>query len=223
VWTVGLLHGKNLFVTKSDNSNVVRVFDKLATKYDRSMQRCERLFLGHGREWAARQASGDVLELAVGTGLNLPLYPASTRLLGLDISEQMVTIAAEKIAAIGVADRARVEVGDVQALTLPDESFDTVVSTYTFCTIPDPEAAAREAYRVLRPGGRFYLVEHGSSSNGIIRACQRALDPLFVRFQADNIARDPLPYLEAAGFQVDEVRRSRVGIVFRVAATKAKR
>ena len=77
-------------VARSDNAQVRRYFDKLAPKYDRSMQRCERFFLGHGREWATARASGDVLELAVGTGLSLPLYPASARVVGVDLSEEML-------------------------------------------------------------------------------------------------------------------------------------
>ena len=208
-------------MAQADNTKVRRVFDKMAPKYDRSMQRCERFFLGRGREWATAQASGEVLELAIGTGLNLPLYPSSTKVLGIDLSEGMVEVAREKIASGGMGDRARVEVGDVQALGLTDESCDTVVSTYTFCTIPDPASAAREAYRVLRPGGRFLLVEHGPSTNRVVCALQHGLDPLFVRFQADHITRDPVPYVAAAGFRVDEVTRSKLGIVFQVLATKA--
>jgi len=184
------------------------------------MLRCERFFLGRGREWATALARGDVLELAVGTGLNLPAYSTSTRVLGVDLSEQMVSMARERIVEHGLGDRARVAVGDVQALDLSNESFDTVVSTYTFCTIPEPQAAAREAFRALRPGGRFLLVEHGRSVNRVVYTAQRALDPLFVRFQADHITRDPVPYVEETGFHVDEVHRNTMGIVFRVAATK---
>ena len=82
-------------MAEAGNTKVRRVFDKMAPKYDRSMQRCERFFLGHGREWAARQANGEVLELAIGTGLNLPHYPLSTQVLGIDLSEGMVGIAGD--------------------------------------------------------------------------------------------------------------------------------
>jgi ubiquinone/menaquinone biosynthesis C-methylase UbiE len=212
--------GETHKMARADNAKVRRVFDKVAPKYDRSMQRCERLFLGRGRAWATARASGDVLELAVGTGLNLPEYLPSTQVLGIDLSEQMVAVARTRIAECGLGDRTSVEPGDVQALDLPSESFDTAVSTYTFCTIPDPAAAAREAFRTLRAGGRFLLVEHGPSTNRFACAVQRALDPLFVRLQADHLTRDPVPYVEAAGFRVDQVHRDRLGVVFRVLATK---
>lgn len=207
--------------TQDDNAHVARVFDKFAPKYDRSMARWERFFLGPGREWATRLAQGDVLELAVGTGLNLPAYAGATSVLGVDLSEGMLAIAQSRIAGQGLGDRVRVEAGDVQALDVGDESRDTVVSTYTFCTIPDPMAAAREAFRVLRPGGRFLLVEHGPSSLGLVSGLQRAMEPLALRFAADHLTRDPVPCVAAAGFRVDDVQRSRAGIVFRVAATKA--
>jgi len=208
-------------MARADNAHVRRYFDKLAPKYDRSMQRCERFFLGHGREWATARASGEVLELAVGTGLNLPQYPSSSKVVGIDLSEQMLAVARTRISGCGIGDRVRVEPGDVQVLGFSEDSFDTVVSTYTFCTIPDPAAAAREAFRALRPGGRFLLVEHGPSTSRVAYAAQRALDPLFVRFQADHITRDPVPYVAGAGFGVDEVHRSKAGIVFHVAATKS--
>jgi len=110
--------------------------------------------------------------------------------------------------------------GDVQALEFPDERFDTVVCTLGLCTIPDDRKAAAEAHRVLRPGGRFLLMEHVRSPSLPVRAVERLLDPLSVRFQGDHLVRDPLDYLATAGFEIERVERSKWGIVERVAARK---
>jgi ubiquinone/menaquinone biosynthesis C-methylase UbiE len=205
---------------QTDNPDVARVFDKLAPRYDRSIARWERFVLGGGRAWATANADGAVLELAVGTGLNLPNYPPTATVLGVELSEGMLAVARRRIADCGLGERVRVEQGDVQALDMSDQSHDTVVSTYNMCTIPDPAAAAREAFRVLRAGGRFLLVEHGPSTNRVVCAVQRVMEPLTIRFGADHLTRDPVPSLQDAGFAVDEVGRSRAGIVFRVLAHK---
>ena len=115
---------------------------------------------------------------------------------------------------------ADLRVGDVQALDFPDESFDTVTCTLGFCTIPDTRAAAREALRVLRPGGQLLLLEHVRSPAPLVRAGQRLLEPLAVRFEADHLLRDPLDYLPGVGFEIDEVLRSKWGIVERLRAHK---
>lgn len=197
-----------------------QVFDAMAVHYDRQMGFFERVLFGGCRAWATSRASGEVLEIAVGTGLNLPHYPAQTTILGIDLSAGMLDLARARVAALGLGDRVELRQGDVQALDAPDASRDTVVSTFTFCTIPDPAAAAREAHRVLRPGGRFVLVEHGRSSRRGLRAGMRLVERLTIRFGADHLTRDPVGYLLDAGFLVDEVHRAKAGIVYRVLARK---
>jgi ubiquinone/menaquinone biosynthesis C-methylase UbiE len=115
---------------------------------------------------------------------------------------------------------ADLRLGDVQALDFPDESFDAVTCTLGFCTIPDTRAAAAEAFRVLRPGGQLLLLEHVRSPAPLVRGGQRLLEPLAVRFEADHLLRDPLDYLSGVGFEIDEVQRSKWGIVERLRALK---
>jgi ubiquinone/menaquinone biosynthesis C-methylase UbiE len=203
------------------NEKVAEIFDKEADRYDRQMGLFERFVLGSARQWAIAQAHGRVVEIAVGTGLNLPLYPADVEgVVGVDLSEEMLDLARRRVAEQRL-DRIELHQGDVQALDLADSSADTVVSTFTYCTIPDPQRASNEAYRILTPGGRFVLAEHGPSTNAIARTLMRAVEPLSVRFQADHLMRDPVPYLQVAGFTIDEVHRSgRGGLVFRVLAHK---
>jgi ubiquinone/menaquinone biosynthesis C-methylase UbiE len=175
------------------------------------------LFSG-GREWVCSQARGEVLEIAAGTGRNLAVYPPDVQLTITEHSPAMLDLARSRQAELG--RDADLQLGDAQALDFPDESFDTVVCTLGLCTIPDDLAAVREVRRVLRPGGRFLLIEHVRSPRRMIRAGQHLLDPLAVRFQGDHIAREPLRHLAAEGFVVERLERSKLGIVERVAARK---
>ncbi|WP_068163114.1 class I SAM-dependent methyltransferase [Rhodococcus phenolicus] len=204
-----------------DNETVGRIFDTMSSRYDTQIDWWERRVMGRPRQWAIPRAEGRVLEIAVGTGLNLPLYgPEVTSILGIDLSGRMLDIARTRIAEQQLT-RATVRRGDAQALDLADNSIDTVVSTLSFCTIPDPLAASREAFRVLVPGGRFVLAEHGPATSRIGAALMRMVEPITVRFGADHLTREPVPYLEEAGFVVDEMHRAgAAGIGFRVIARK---
>jgi ubiquinone/menaquinone biosynthesis C-methylase UbiE len=202
-----------------DETHRVRdIFDRLAPRYDRSIRRWERILFAGGREWLGAQASGDVLEVGVGTGRNLPHYPPDVRLTAIDVSPQMLALARRRAAAI---DRdVDLRLGDAQALEFPDESFDTVVFGLCLCSIPDERRAVAEARRVLRGGGRIALLEHVRSPRMVIRAGQRLLEPLAVRFGGDHLLREPETVLRAAGFEIEHLERSRWGIVDRAVARK---
>ncbi|WP_258803761.1 class I SAM-dependent methyltransferase [Pseudarthrobacter sp. NS4] len=203
------------------NEDITKAFDKNAHHYDRWMNFFERYIADGARAWAVSMAHGAVIEIGVGSGLNLPMYgPKVKHVTGFDLSEEMLAIARRRVAEKRI-DRMELHHGDAQALDLPSESADTVISTFTFCTIPDPLAASREAYRVLRPGGVFVLAEHGRSTRPFVRTAMRALEPLSIRISADHITRDPVPYLTSAGFTITEVQRGGPGgIIFRVLARK---
>ena len=202
----------------SETERVRRIQDKEAPRYDRQISFFERVLFGDGRQWVCSQATGDVLELAAGTARNLPFYPPDVRITAVELSPEMLSIGRRRAEALG--RDADLRLGDVQALEFPDGSFDTVVCTLGLCTIPDDRKAAAEARRVLRPGGRLLLLEHVRSPSLPVRAIQRLLDPLSVRFQADHLLRDPLDYLSAEGFDVEQMERSKWGIVERVRARK---
>ena len=202
----------------AETQRVRVVQDKHAGGYDREIAFFERILFGDGRAWVCSQAQGRVLELAAGTARNLPFYPASIELTGVELSPEMLTLARARAQELGHG--ADLRLGDAQALEFDDESFDTVTCTLGFCTIPDTRAAASEALRVLRPGGQLLLLEHVRSPAGIVRGGQRLLEPLAVRFEADHLLRDPLDYLPGVGFVIDEVHRSKWGIVERLRAHK---
>ncbi|MGW4635467.1 class I SAM-dependent methyltransferase [Nocardia sp. NPDC004415] len=202
-------------------AEIAAIFDRYAPNYDRQIGWFERVVLGDARTWVIGHARGRVVEIAVGTGLNLPHYGTDVdRVTGIDLSPRMLDIARRRATALGLT-HADLREGDVQALDLPDDSADTVVSTYTFCTIPDPQRAAAEAFRVLVPGGRFVLAEHGPATALPARTLQRLLQPLSLHFGADHLLRNPLHYLTTAGFVIDETHRTgRAGLTFRILAHK---
>jgi ubiquinone/menaquinone biosynthesis C-methylase UbiE len=202
----------------TETERVLRLYEKDAHKYDREMRFFDRLLFAGAREWVCAQADGDVLEIGIGTGRNLAHYRDNVRLTGVELSPAMLQIARARAHELGRDVDLRV--GDAQALDFPDESFDAVVCTLALCTIPDDRAAVSEARRVLRPGGRFVLLEHVRSPVLAVRIAQRLLDPAARRFQADHLLREPLEHLRAEAFQIERLERSKFGIVERVAARK---
>jgi ubiquinone/menaquinone biosynthesis C-methylase UbiE len=201
-----------------ETARVRELQDKEAPRYDRQISFFERLLFGGGRQWVCSRAEGEVLELAAGTARNLPFYPPGVKLTAVELSPEMLAIGRKRTEELGHS--ADLRLGDAQQLDLPDESFDTVTCTLGFCTIPDNTAAAKEAFRVLRPGGQLLMLEHVRSPNRAVRGVERLLDPLFVRFEADHLLREPLDYLPGVGFEIDEVHRSKWGIVERLRAHK---
>ena len=202
----------------AESERIRRVYEKEAPRYDRQMRFFDWALFGGCREWVCSQVAGEVLEIAVGTGRNLRHYPDGVRLTGIEFSPAMFEIARTTAARLGREIDLRV--GDAQQLDFPDESFDTVVCTLALCTIPDDRAAVSEVKRVLRPGGRFLLLEHVRSPNLAIRLGERLLEPLALRIEGDHLLREPLDHLGAEDFELEQVLRSKLGIVERVAARK---
>jgi ubiquinone/menaquinone biosynthesis C-methylase UbiE len=200
------------------NERVRRIFDRAASRYDRTMDVFERLMVGDGRRWACSQAEGKVLEIAIGTGRNLPHYPDAIELVGLDLSPAMLEIAARRARELGRDVELRE--GNAEELPFGDEVFNTVVCTLSLCTIPDARAAVAEVGRVLRPGGGFVFCEHVRSSALPVRLVQGVLEPLFVHLEGDHLLREPIGHLDAESFVIDEVQRSKLGIIERTRAHK---
>jgi ubiquinone/menaquinone biosynthesis C-methylase UbiE len=201
--------------TARETERLRRFFDRMAESYDGWMRPFDRLLLGDGRKRICSRARGRTLELAVGTGLNLPFYPPDVHLTGIDLSPAMLAIASRRAREVGrVVD---LRLGDAHALDLPDGGFETVVATLSLCTIPDERRALAEARRVLRPGGQLLLLEHVRSPVGAVRWAQRLLDPL-LGLVGDHLLRDPLDHLGAAGFRVERCDRSKWGLIEEVVA-----
>jgi ubiquinone/menaquinone biosynthesis C-methylase UbiE len=204
---------------RMETERVRRLMDKEAPRYDRQMNFCDRALFPGGREWACEQAQGDVLEIAIGSGRNLPFYPDGISLTAIELSPELLALARRRAAELGREIDLRL--GDAQTLELADASFDTVICTLALCTIPDPAKAVAEAHRVLRPAGRYLAFEHVRSPALAVRAVQRVLDPVSVRFAGDHLVREPLEHLRNAGFEIELLERSKWGIVERVVGRKA--
>ncbi|MCB0972431.1 MAG: methyltransferase domain-containing protein, partial [Acidimicrobiales bacterium] len=149
--------------------------------------------------------AGTVVEIGFGSGHNVPIYPDEvTEVLAVEPSERARELAAARIDERGLPVT---HVGlDGQRLPLDDDSCDGALSTFTLCTIPDVDAALAELRRVLRPGGRLHVLEHGISPDPGVARWQRRLDPIQQRL-ADgcHLTRDPVALLEGAGFEVASV------------------
>lgn len=153
-------------------------------------------------------ASGTVLEVGIGSGLNIPLYPPDLkRLYGLDPSPELWRLAQKRVS------RAPFPIGFVESsaerIPLADRAVDTVVTTWTLCTIPDPVSALKEMRRVLKAEGQLIFIEHGRSPDGRVLAWQERLTPLWKRIAGGcNLDREIDALIAGAGFRITQIERA---------------
>jgi len=154
------------------------------------------------RERVLSSARGRVLEIGIGSGLNLPFYGTQVEeILGLDPVRRLIAMAQ------GAAERSKTPVtfisGSAEAIPIDDYCIDTVVTTWTLCSIPDAVGALREMRRVLKPGGRLLFVEHGLAPEESIRKWQNRLTPIWKRIGGGCHLNRPIGALiESAGFDI---------------------
>jgi ubiquinone/menaquinone biosynthesis C-methylase UbiE len=205
-------------MTEDATARQRRVWEEHASSYDQQIGLFERIQLPGGREWLGARARGRVLEVAIGTGLNLAYYPMDVLLTGIELSPAMLAIARQRAADLGRA--VELHEGDAEHLPFDDASFDTVVCALALCTIPDPAGAIGEMKRVLVGGGRLLLLDHIGSSWPPIYAVQWLVEQITSRSAGEYFTRRQLPLVRAAGFDIVESERLRAGSVERIHAVK---
>jgi ubiquinone/menaquinone biosynthesis C-methylase UbiE len=203
-----------------DTERIRSVYERFAPRYDRCGFAGEALLLrALRRSLIARvrhQHGCRVLEIGIGTGINLPYYDPACVLTGVDLSRAMLEHALARAHRLG--RQLAVQVMDAEHLGFEDATFDSVVSTLTLCTTPDPVRALREMGRVCRPGGRVLLLEHGRSSRRPVNWFLDRLAPGHFRRHACHLTRDVAAIPAQAGLHVSRLERHVFGIVVLVEA-----
>jgi ubiquinone/menaquinone biosynthesis C-methylase UbiE len=197
-------------------------YNRLAPFYDRMEAMNERRAFSKWRQELWGRVRGPrVLEVGVGTGKNMPYYPRDAQMTAIDLSPAMLQRASAKAAREGYAVDLRLM--DAQHLDFADASFDTVVTTFVFCSVPDAVRGLREVRRVTRPGGQILLLEHMRSPNRAVGFLMDLVNPVVVRIIGANINRHTVENAMAAGLTIVRVDDLALGgIVKMIEATRIR-
>lgn len=191
---------------KTDSAAIKKRYDRIAPYFDGLEAMMEGLFFKKWRERLWSKVDGHhILEVGVGTGKNFDYYPKDARITAIDFSDAMLKQAALK------KDRkntnVELELMDVQSLPFADNSFDTVICSFVFCSVPSPVKGLKELYRVCKPGGQVLLLEHVLSSKPVMAAIMNLVNPVVVALFGANINRNTVKNVKACSFEsvrVDE-------------------
>ena len=175
--------------------------------------------MGSWRKLALSEVGdGRLLEIGVGTGKNMPLYPAGINVTALDISQKMLARAKRRGESLHPG-RIQLMVADAQALPFAPYTFDQALATFTFCSVPDPVKGLQELARTVRPGGAIVLLEHMRPESRWMGKLFDALNPLEIRILGDNINRRTLENVRTAGLHIRRVIDLKGDIVRIIIAT----
>ena len=187
-------------------ADVTARYDRIARFYDIVDRPMDLLGgVARRRRRLLARARGVTLEIGVGTGRNLDVYPPDADVIGIDTSANMLARASRRADRLGVP--IRIELADVQQLPFADATFDTVAATCVFCSVADPLAGFREVARVVRPGGQVLLLEHVRPRTPLLGWLFDLVNPVVRRFVGPNINRRTEDNIAQSGLGVIEVRR----------------
>ncbi len=190
-------------------------YDRLAPYFDVLESFLEGFLFKVLRKTLWKQAQGEhILEVGVGTGKNFPFYPAGAQVTAIDFSPNMLAQAERKQQRKALP--VTLTLMDVQSLRYADNSFDTVLATFVFCSVPQPLKGLQEMYRVCKPGGQVLLLEHVISSNRWMAKIMNLINPLVVKIFGANINRNTVKHVQACGFQkvwVDPISSDMVKLI----------
>jgi ubiquinone/menaquinone biosynthesis C-methylase UbiE len=190
---------------------------KAAERYDRGLWLLEVSSLQKLRQKLLRQVQGNVLEIGVGTGVNLPFYNGVNFVAGIDLRPDMMagTFTREKTPPFGVS------CANAHHLPFANGRFDNIVSTLAFCSIADPPQALSEIRRVLKPNGRFYLLEHVRGQNPVSQRLTDWLQPAWFALQGEcHLNRETAVTLQESDFTIEESSTHGFGILQMMVARK---
>ncbi len=196
-----------------------RRYNRIAPLYDFMEGLVERLRYNKWRELLWSKVEGTyILEVGVGTGKNFPYYPADAEITAIDFSDRMLQRARDRARK----QRVKVHLGqmDVQNLEFEDNTFDTVVASFAFCSVPDPVRGLMEVGRVCKPGGKVVLLEHVLSANRIVGWLMTLVNPLVVRMIGANINRQTVENVSKSGPVIEQVTDLGAGIFKLIEARK---
>ncbi len=195
-------------------------YNRIAPVYDfmEGLLEMSRYSKWRKMQWSKVEGS-NILEVGVGTGKNFPYYPVEAEIIAIDFSEKMLEYARDKARKQGV--RVRLQQMDVQNLQFEDNTFDTVVASFTFCSVPDPLRGLMEVKRVCKPGGRVVLLEHVLSANSGLAWLMNLVNPVVVRIIGPNINRRTVENVVESGLRVEQVTDLGMGI-FKLIETRKK-
>ncbi len=202
-----------------DTQEIRRLYDRAAGWYDLATAIPEWLGLGRLRREVLGHAAGRVLEVACGTGANFRHYPPGARVVAADLSQRMLRVARRRARRLGLA--AGFAVMDGGRLAVRDGAFDTVFSSMTLCTFPDPVAALREMARACRPGGRILLLEHGRSDCGWMGRWQDRRAARHAKALGCRMNQRPPDLVRHAGLDLRRSRRAFFGVFHLMEAAPA--
>jgi ubiquinone/menaquinone biosynthesis C-methylase UbiE len=195
-------------------SDTQRRYARLAPIYD-WMEAGPELLYRNWRELLWQRVQGkQVLEVGVGTGKNMPYYPDGAQVTAVDLTPAMLERAEPRAAKLELG--VDLKLNDVESLQLSGNSFDAVVGSFIFCSVPDPLTGLKEIRRVLRPGGQLLLLEHVRSSWPLLGGMMDLFNPLVHRLMGPHINRDTVDNIRQAGYAIDHIDHMGWGDIFKL-------